>query len=121
MDVSSDKTSVAERILYISEFPNSLPHGIIQYKIPNDVFVSLELKTRRKSIIVINSKNEIYNYDKNVFYYYDNFIDISGYISSNKGGYNKFFVLPSNLKNLIREIGNLNDYFFVIKDMDRLL
>lgn len=121
LDVSSDKTNVAERISYISVFPNILPHGIIQCKIPNDEFVSLELKTKRNSIIVINSRNEIYNYGKSTFYYYDNFIDINEYISSNKSSYNKFFVLPSNLKNLIREVGNLNDYFLVIKDMDRLL
>lgn len=106
---------------HIFEFPDILPNGIIQCKIPNDEFIRLELKTERDSIIVINSKNEIYFYDKNSFCYYETPKDVVKYLSLNKDGHKKFLVLPSNLRMLMEQLGNINIYFLVIKDMDRLL
>lgn len=106
---------------HIFGFPNILPNGIIECKIPNDKFIRLELKTKRDSIIVINSKNEIYLYDKNSFCYYETPKDVDKYLSLNKDGYKKFLVLSSNLRRLMEQLGNISNYFLVIKDMDRLL
>ncbi len=115
-------------VQYLSSCMEATPEGIIECTIPNIGVIELELGAQRNSIIILTSTEDIEQYIQDNKYYVVKHDDIKGALTKeavdayiNQEVYKKFLIYPQDIPQLLSILKEVNDYFFVIEDMDILL
>lgn len=122
----------------LSNFINKLPHGILDKRITGIGATTLEIESKRNSIIVVPTKILAYNKSKqhtNTKYIGSPVVagqrrrieeEIDTYINNNTNEPKKFLVVADSLQKLINHLKNnlnidvYNDYFLVVDEIDLL-
>lgn len=118
----------------LSTLIDKLPHGIVDKKIPGIGATTLEIESKRNSIIIMPTKVLAYNKStihKNTLYIGGEIINkidkttsenINDYINNERVIYKKFLVVADNLGKLITILGEevYNTYFLMVDEIDLL-
>lgn len=122
----------------LSNFIDKLPHGILDKRITGIGATTLEIKSKRNSIIVVPTKTLAYNKSKqhDKTRYIGSPIEgvqttklevvVNNYIRDNDIKHKKFLVVADSLQKLINHLVNnlsidvYNDYFLVVDEIDLL-
>ena len=119
----------------LSQYLDKMPHGIIDKQIAGVGATTLEIKSKRNSIIVVPTK--VLAYNKWIKHKADTLYvggrinqdkgttsnkEIQDYIKDSNIPYKKFLVVADSLYRLLRNIGKVNfkDYFLMIDEVDML-
>lgn len=119
----------------LSGYLDKMPHGIVDKQVAGIGATTLEIKSKRNSIIVVPTK--ILAYNKWIKHKADTLYiggrinqergatsnkEIQDYIKNNNITYKKFLVVADSLYRLLRNIGedNFKDYFLMIDEVDML-
>lgn len=119
----------------LSYYLNKMPHGIVDKQVAGIGATTLEIKSKRNSIIVVPTKVLAYNkwlkHKADTLYVGGRINqdrgttsnkEIQDYIKNNNIPYKKFLVVADSLYRLLKNIGedNFKDYFLMIDEVDML-
>ncbi len=134
LDIVENGEVIMNDYITLSSFITKIPHGIVDKKRPGIGATTVEINSRRNSIIVVPTKNLAYS--KAIKHSHCQYVgskistqrgsvllpELQNYLNNKEIEYKKFIVVADSLERVIKLIGDneFNDYFLMVDEVDML-